>query len=79
MKLLAVIEAVNGRVALDILEGPQGEAVDIILTDNVMPEVCTLSGHAVSAGRGGLQQRDGIAVVVAGGGEEDRGGGGCGQ
>jgi CheY-like chemotaxis protein len=37
-----VIEAVNGRVALDILEGPQGEAVDIILTDNVMPEVTGL-------------------------------------
>ncbi len=34
-----VIEASNGRIALDILESPQGEVVDIILTDNKMPEV----------------------------------------
>ncbi len=34
-----VIEASNGRIALEILESPQGDVVDIILTDNKMPEV----------------------------------------
>ena len=37
--VLAVIEAENGRVALDILDSPQGDSIDIILTDNLMPEV----------------------------------------
>ena len=44
---LAVIEAENGRIALDILESPQGDSVDIILTDNVMPEVWHLPACAI--------------------------------
>jgi hypothetical protein len=40
-----VIEASNGRIALEILEGRQGEAVDIILTDNVMPEASPQPSH----------------------------------
>lgn len=37
-----VIEACNGRVALEVLEGPHGHSIDIVLTDNVMPEVTGL-------------------------------------
>ncbi len=46
MALFAVIEAENGRVALDILESPQGDSIDLILTDNVMPEVWHLPACA---------------------------------
>ena len=36
----AVVVASNGREALEILEGDVGQTIDVILTDNLMPEVC---------------------------------------
>lgn len=34
-----MIQAENGRAALDIMDSKKGKQVDIILTDNIMPEV----------------------------------------
>ena len=38
---VAVCLARNGREALEILEGSEGDTIDVILTDNLMPEVGT--------------------------------------
>lgn len=35
----SVRKAVNGREALEILEGPTGDAIDLIITDMLMPEM----------------------------------------
>ena len=38
---VAVTLARNGRQALEALQSPQGEHINLILTDVLMPEVCT--------------------------------------
>ena len=43
----AVVVASNGREALEILEGNLGQTIDVILTDNLMPEVCRQSRDPV--------------------------------
>jgi len=37
----AVTLARNGRQALEALQSPEGEHINLILTDVLMPEVCT--------------------------------------
>ena len=45
----AVTLARNGREALDVLEGPESEHIDLVLTDILMPEVgATKAGTASS-------------------------------
>lgn len=38
---VAVTLARNGRQALEALQSPEGERINLILTDVLMPEVCT--------------------------------------